>query len=94
MEYAWAPGNRDAADRPNVESTPMKAKDRLMELLKNRFFALVFGTLVGLPVVIVLYLFAGPDIFTNEGGSVDSSEVILFLPLNVGFILGMNYLAE
>ena len=71
----------------------MNVLQRLNELLKNRIFALVFGAAAGLPVVILLYLYAGSDIFTSGGGTVDLDEFILFLPVNVGFILGMNYFA-
>ncbi|HID72119.1 MAG TPA: hypothetical protein EYP29_05180 [Thermoplasmata archaeon] len=68
-------------------------KKRLMELLQNRFFALFFGTAVGLPFVFLLYLYAGPSIFTSGGGSIEKRDIIIFLPWNLSFILGMNYFA-
>ena len=71
----------------------MTIKQRLIKLLENRFFALFFGAGVGTPFVILLYLYAGSDIFTNEGGSIQEREVLIFLPVNVAFILCMNYFA-
>ena len=71
----------------------MNMRQRLNRLLENRLFALFFGTAVGLPFVILLYLYAGQDIFTNEGGTIQLDDLVIFLPVNLCFIFGMNYFA-
>ena len=66
---------------------------RLNQRLQNRYFALFFGTVIGLPFVILLYLHSGNDIFTNQGGSIQAMDVAIFLPVNLCFILCVNYFA-
>jgi len=36
---------------------------------------------------------AGSDIFTSEGGHINTRDVAIFLPVNLVFIIGVNYIA-
>ena len=65
----------------------------LRKHLQNNLFAILFGTVVGLPIILILYLIGGSDIFTSEGGSIDAWEVAIFLPMSIIFIVGINYFA-
>jgi len=89
-------GQQDSPDIP-VEGNESKQVSpwvvSLRERLKNRFFVIVFGFAVGLPILFVLFLAGGPDIFTSGGGEIETRDVMIFVPVNVGFIIGVNYLA-
>jgi phytol kinase len=65
----------------------------LKKNLQNNYFALVFGFVVGFPIIVLLYFIGGSDIFTSEGGTINRTDVAIFLPLNIVFIVGMNYFA-
>jgi len=88
----------DAAENGTENTTDRTAPDKgfghwLKEHLQSNYFALLFGFVIGFPWLVILYFYAGPDIFTSRGGTIDTMDVIIFLPVNLGFILGMNYFA-
>ncbi len=99
----WQPEDQNAESKDTNKTIPsnrkpkrrdeMELKKDLKRLLQNRFFALFFGTVTGLPFVILLYLYAGKDIFTDKGGSIETGDLAIFLPLNIVFIVGVNYFA-
>ena len=75
-----------SADRPGPG-------DYLRTHLQNNYFVLVFGFVTGFPIILLMYAMGGADIFTTEGESIDMREVAFYLPLNIIFIIGMNYWA-
>lgn len=91
---------------PSSEPPEMSGKERVEDSskksdrstwlklrLQNNLFAIFFGFIVGFPLLVVLYLIGGSDIFTSDGGTIDTREVAIFLPVNIIFIVGINYFA-
>jgi len=65
----------------------------LKEKLQSNSNAIVFGFIIGFPWLVILYFIGGSDIFTSEGGSIDTRELLIFLPVNLAFIVGVNFYA-
>jgi len=91
---ATAEGIHPPTKRPRHGSSAAPSlADGWRKRLSNRFFVIFFGFVVGVPILFILYLAGGPEIFTSGGGEIDNREVIIFTPLNIVFIIGMNYFA-
>ena len=67
--------------------------DWLKPKLQNNFHAIIFGFIIGFPFIVILYFIGGSDIFTSEGGTINTRDLAIFGPLNLLFIIGINYLA-
>ncbi len=89
-ENTLTTGDTEAA---GSSTTPTSFAEKLRIRLRNRFFVIALGFAVGLPILFVLYLVGGPEIFTSGGGKIETREIVLFTPVNITFIIGMNYFA-
>ncbi len=87
--------NRETDASKNDEKHPDTSPfaEQLLKRLQENNFAILFGAMIGIPVLIILYLVGGRDIFTSQGGEIEVRDLLIFLPLNLCFIIGMNYFA-